>query len=484
MVLRTDRLCRDTKLRRSVLTPPRNLGKAGFIQILVVVGTLAGIVASPAAADSSSAAPAAAEAPQREDGRYLPLNTWVRLETVPTSRFIPKRFVDCSEVAVRSHPVARRAAALIPGGGTFVYFGGGGQSHPGNDIELFDIAANTWVQQYDPECLPSCCTNGPCTHACYVAEGVGTTDITPLGRPYTEHTYQLIAYNPDRQKFSAALTSGMWEWDPRTREWDRLTPERPQSADIATKMLVYDPDLQTVLYFATTAANHTVFRFDYATVSWHRHDPIPEEIAWAEIWSAYDSKEHKYLVSHLRGKMWIYDALAGTWTWLRNAPTEILFTSSLSYDPVEGVFLIGKHDRTNGNRLQLWSYRIATDTWTRLELAGEAPRTGLIGLPNDLAYDSVWQRFYYINVRGNAGGGQGGAAEGDLQTWAFRIGGPLGPGDANCDGAVTAADFPRLIASLDQGSEATCGAMDIERNGTVDASDVSAIPNAIFRTLP
>lgn len=427
--------------------------------------------------------------PAMQDGRYLPANTWVRLDTVPTERFIPKEFSDCTEMKVLSHPAGRRASSIVYGGGIF-YFGGGGQSYPANDVELFDIGSNTWTQQYPPECLPACCGvaccpsgTTPCSDACFIEGGGGTTDLTPMGRPYVEHTVQLIAYNPLRQKYAAALTSGLWEWDPSTREWNLLTADRPQSTDLATKMLVYDPDLQTVLYFATTQYNHTVFQFDYGTDTWVAHGPIPEVISDAQIFSAYDSQEHKYLVSHGTRTMWIYDALAGTWTQLQNAPADAIFnpavgTNSMAYDPIAGVFLLAKQAE-NTNDVELWSYRIANDTWTLLAAAGSPPK-GPTTTYNGLAYDDTWKRFYFLNVRSVGGGGEGGDAEADVETWAYRIGGPLGPGDANCDGAVSAADVSGLVAALGPATPASCGAVDLDRNGQVDASDIAATVAAIF----
>ena len=464
---------------------------------LTVCYTGSGPLPTPKATPTGTNTPAVTPTPTivpraMEDGRYLPPNTWVRLSTIPTQRFIPKGFIDCTQMKVLSHPVGRRASSIAYGGGIF-YFGGGGQSYPGNDVELFDIALNTWTQQYPPECLPACCGIAccsppptPCSDACYIETGVGTTTLTPMGQPYVEKTFQLVAYNPLRQKYTTALTSGLWEWDPSTREWSRLTPDRPESTDIATKMLVYDPDLETVLYFATTQYNHTVFRFDYAANAWVAHSPIPPQITWAEIFSAYDSKEHKYLVWHGTRTMWIYNARAGTWTQLQNVPDSAVFrngsdsgTRSMGYDPIAGVFLLAKKDDNTAN-VQLWSYRIVTDTWTALDVAGGPPR-GPTTSYNGLVYDDVWKRFYFLNVRSIGGGGEGGDGEGDVETWAYRIGGPIGPGDANCDGRVTAADLPALIRSLASNPTDGCGAVDTNRDGVVSGEDLSDAVDALFK---
>jgi hypothetical protein len=499
----------------------------------------------------------AAQAAVREDGRYLPPNTWVRLDTVPTPRFIPRDFTDCTRVGMLSHPVGRRASSVVYGDAGIFYFGGGGQSNPANDVELFDIGSNTWIQQYQPECLPSCCNPGRCVDgvvagractadtdcqgsqcgegqcfggprhgnpcvsdsacdnrlcttntcggeagglvcardsdcagsscfvcdpACYVAGGVGTEELTSMGRPYVEHAYQLVAYNPLRRRYTYAHTSGLWEWDPASKAWSRLTPERPSSSDIATKMLVYDPDLETVLYFATTQVNHTVFRFDYSTNTWVVHGPIPERIAWATIFSTYDSREHKYLVSHGSGTLWIYDARAGTWAQLENVPAEITLRSgvaqfSMAYDPTAGVCLIATKD--SANNVQLWSYHLPSDTWSNLVSTAGTPR-GPAPDYNGLAYDRVWKRFYFLNTRSTGGGGQGGTSEGDAQTWAYRIAGSVGPGDSNCDGVVSAADLSGLVQSLGSDPTEGCGAVDTNRDAAADQTDLSNVVSALF----
>jgi hypothetical protein len=419
-------------------------------------------------------------------GRYLPANTWVRLDPIATERFVPKHFTDCTQRGVLSNPIGRRASGVTLGGDDIFYFGGGGQSHPGNDVEIFEIASNQWRQQYQPECLPPCCIiDRECDPACVISAGVGTTEITPLGRPYVEKPFQLVAYNPLRRRFAAALTSGTWEWDPSTGEWSLLTADRPESRDIATKMLVYDPDLGTLLYFATSgpnALNHSVFQFDYSDYSWVPHSDIPIEISSAEIYAAFDSKAHEYLVSHGSGTMWIYDGLDGTWTQLQDVPTEAMQAKSLAYDPIHAVFVVEKR-RAVDNSALLWMYDSASDTWTRLHPAGTSPVVTKEEA-NHLVFDDVWKRFYFVNVRGVGGGGQGGGSEGNVETWAYRIDGPLGPGDGNCDGHLTAADLVSLVAAVGATDPSACGAVDVDRDGSVSGVDLVSTAKGIFVAEP
>jgi hypothetical protein len=305
---------------------------------------------------------------------------------------------------------------------------------------------------------------------------VGTINVTPLGRPYVEHAYQQVAYNPDRKRFTAALTSGTWEWDPATTGWTRLTPDVPASNSIGTTLLMYDPDLHTVLYFATTTFNHTVFRFDYEAARWTAHSSIPESLAWAELFSAYSSDDHKYLVSHYAGvgTWWLYDAVAQTWTPVTGAPANLLAASSIAYDPINRVFVVASRE----SPIQLWSYSAQGGTWDNLQPSGAAPMNTIPDPPNTLVYDAIWKRLYFINVLAASNDGQGGIDEGDVETWTYRHGGPMGPGDANCDDRLSAADLV-MISSASEGAEA-CGAVDTNRDGVVDATDLSAAITALF----
>lgn len=56
----------------------------------------------------------------------------------------------------------------------------------------------------------------------------------------------------------------------------------------------------------------------------------------------------------------------------------------------------------------------------------------------------------------------------------------LGPGDANCDRSVTAADLPRLLALVAAGSRAACGFDDADESGGLDAVDVEIALAALF----
>lgn len=406
---------------------------------------------------------------------YTPPNRWLKLATVPMERVIPERFVECSRTRILSHPVGRRASGFVFGDGGVFYFGGGGQSYPGNDVEFYDVLSNTWEQQYAPECLPVCCVvDARCDPACKVAGGTGTTELTPLGRPYVEHAYRLVTYDPARRVFFATLSSGTWTWERDSADWTLLTPTVPHSTGIHTKTVAYDAGLDTELFFATTATRR-VFAFDWETISWVEHGTIPAEISNAEIYSAYDPVNRKHLVSHLggAGTFWLYDAEESQWARLENPPTEVLKASSLDYDPGAGVFVVAQTGADG--RVGLWTYDTADDLWTTLQPLGTPPAGGMAGRYGTLVYDDVARRFLFMNVRRATGlSGSGGSREGDVETWSYRIGLPgerICYGDCNWDGRLSLDEIDGIIARIFAAASAPqCEALEHHETGGTNAA--------------
>jgi len=348
-----------------------------------------------------------------------------------------------------SHPVPRAYSGTVYDADhrKIFYFGGGQGGPVGNDTELYDIATNAWAQQYQPECLPTCCqANGfacdppTCGQtmncACHIVYGVGAAELTPLGRPFVEHAYRLIAYNPVRRRYLAALTGNTWEWDPdpthwtASSGWTRLVNGRPFSNDIATKHVTYDPDVG-MLYFATAPDNPppTVYRFDYQTNTWVVHGAMPEVIyeQWEQFYTAYDTAGRRHLAIHhgSGGTFWLYDAktgtepTAGTWTQITTVPTQILKTatrpppSSFDYDPSNAVFLVAS--RQDDNTLSLWSYDPVAERWTSIYALGALPRSVSAGEFGTMHYDLGSRQFYYLNTI------QLQDTEDALDEWTFKL---------------------------------------------------------------
>jgi len=152
----------------------------------------------------------------------LPANTWVQRK--------PDR-----------EPAGRSYSGVCYGNGLICYFGGGHASYPGNDVELYDVAANTWTQATEPESWRDA---GRWDHLTAeqkktvkgIGGGWGVNVLSPKGRPLTEHTYQMHAWFPEEKAFYHLLTSGTWAFDPAKRQWTQICDAKstPRGRDIHT----------------------------------------------------------------------------------------------------------------------------------------------------------------------------------------------------------------------------------------------------------
>jgi hypothetical protein len=121
----------------------------------------------------------AAEPAQAPAGRKLnpdlvnlPPNTWVKIT--------PDR-----------NPAGRSFSGVCWGNGMLFYFGGYHNSYPCNDVELYDVAANRWVQATEPEDWRDCAkwphlTAEQVRRVKEAARGTNSPGIlSPKGRPLT-----------------------------------------------------------------------------------------------------------------------------------------------------------------------------------------------------------------------------------------------------------------------------------------------------------
>ena len=99
----------------------------------------------------------------------MPDNTWINLEPAGMGK-------------------ARMYSGACFGGGFLWYFGGAHLSYPGNDVELYNPRSNTWIQATEAE-MPE--RDSPNWKA-LTGGGGSTKNLSPEGRPYTEHTYQQV----------------------------------------------------------------------------------------------------------------------------------------------------------------------------------------------------------------------------------------------------------------------------------------------------
>lgn len=336
----------------------------------------------------------------------LPENTWYRISPNPSQRYIPRNYTASDTLEVQPEPVSRSYSGIAYGDGKVFYYGGGHSSYPGNDVEVYDIASNVWTQQYKPEVcqLSDSSCNG-------IYSGWGVTAVTPQGRPYVEHTYQQYVWHPLQQRVVLGLRSGTWTFSPSTRQWARLTTSIPWSSNEIRHLMLYDPDLQTVL-FAPLGTPRYMYRFDFGTNAWIQMGPTPSAIAYSDVAATYDAGRKRHVVSSSNGSMWLYDARLDTWTQIANVPAEVAGAGALAYDADNQVVLVLVGV---SGQARLWVYD-QSGQWTRLSFSG-GPRISDFGARfGTLVYDPTHRVFIFLNAVDWGGGGSGGTTE----TWAFR----------------------------------------------------------------
>jgi len=351
-------------------------------------------------------------------------NTWLKLTTVPTPRYWCNHWTDCSFISVTTNPAGRPFSGFTYGNGRIFYCGGGHGSHPGNDVEIFDVTTNMWRQQYAPEGVPAVCLTDPTADpACVIMRGGnGGPNPTPHGRPTVEHVFQEVAYDPINDRFVAVLDSGVWAYR-APDQWTRLATTSPPAGNALNKLLIWEPTLQTLLYFTLGNALPRYHRFDFATNSWTPSvGSFPDVARFSRMYSAYDPHRLKHLVAHWRSDgswMWWFDALFASWTPITNVPPGVRNAETLAYDPANRVWIVaqGETDGTVG----LWLLD-ELDQWTALQPAGTPPEflPGLSARWHALQYDPINAIFYFINVKYGGSGGWSGLGEGRVETWVYR----------------------------------------------------------------
>ena len=201
-------------------------------------------------------------------------NSWRQLNLAASTRYVTPNFLVGATPIADPNPQSRAFSGLVAGGNRVFFFGGGHNSYPGNDVEVFDPAAMRWDQSYKPEVCPFGVPS-PCSG---IYGGAGTVVTTPLGRPYTEHTYQMYAYDPRSNRLFAVLTSGTWSYDLVAKRWTPLagraagntfSPGGSSGGAVGTwHLFTFDPGAGAFHAVATSGPNAGNYRFNDSTRQW------------------------------------------------------------------------------------------------------------------------------------------------------------------------------------------------------------------------
>jgi hypothetical protein len=315
---------------------------------------------------------------------------------------------------------ARTYSGACMGDGLLWHFGGAHRGYKGNDVQLYDPRADEWIQATEPEWPPV----GSKDWKAMVGGGGTTWSLSPKGRPYTEHTYQQVCWQPRRRRFFIALvSSGTWEFDPLRREWIHLIDRlKDRAADPrgswAQNHVLYEPSYAApVLTVGTGEA--VMYRFDHDKRRWQRLGTTPPVLKWNEFYSTYVPDWKCHLITTAKKGWFRFDVPARKLTPVQ-APEALRGRQSLSYDAANHV-VIALADRKVGRYQQTvlpWVLDVRTMKWSAAKPKGPAPVGQATGRWNTLWYDPDHNVHLLINFvkRDRRELYDGGVTE----TWAYR----------------------------------------------------------------
>jgi hypothetical protein len=368
-------------------------------------------------------------------------NQWARITPNTSYREVPRKYLPATGPELQSTPLSGTYSGIHIDDEGNVFYGtrGGHLSYYGNDVEMFDAASNVWIQSYSPEVCPTTDTR------CAPLYSYGATDaVSPLGRPYAEHTFDYFKWHPVERRFWGILRSGTWTYDPVTTAWTRRTA--PWTAGVGTwALLAYDPELGTFPAIVTQAYDKTPrAAFAWQNGDWHKRADLPS-LMGAFIYSTYIPSIGKHLLKaepavNGTSTWWYYDAVANVFTHLAGVPVDAEQIDSFDFDSTNGVVVGIVHP--NSTTFRMWIFAPQTGVWTAITPGGTLPYTpfGSSAGGNLLRYDASRNLFYFMRVLTFPSGG-GGATE----LWTYRYRGTV---PTSTPTSVTSdADFAARCAS-------------------------------------
>jgi hypothetical protein len=319
----------------------------------------------------------------------------------------------------RGMAYARMYSGCCAGGGFLWYFGGAHRAYKGNDVQLYDPRANAWIQATEPE-WPKV---GSEDWRRMISGGGHTTQLSPTGRPYTEHTYQQVCWWPERNRFFVVLvSSGAWEFDPAERQWIHLInrfkdPSEPRGV-WAQNHVLYEPTLKAPMLICG-AYNPGVYQFDYDQRKWRQRGEQPAELAWNEFYSTYVPDWKSHLISTMKRGFFRFDVARNQLTPVES-PEALERCQSLSYDTANRVVIALALKRVSERigTVVPWALDVETVKWIELKPPKPWPQGQAAGRWAKLWYDADHNVHLFVNDvrRDRQQLFDGGVTE----TWAYR----------------------------------------------------------------
>lgn len=268
-------------------------------------------------------------------------NTWVRI----------------NQGSVTSHPniLSYSGGWYDPVFHQFCIFGGGHWDYSGNEVWCFDISAQSWSREYQPDVIRNQTqTEGgdPGDYANYENTNFPGVLFSPSGEsiadanPISKHTY-------DQMEFVDGLgpiVYGGYGWGDGRQGW----------CDIC---------------FDTWAYRYNAAKWNYL---YDGSNPAPDDEA-GEGASAYSTLNGLMYVQS-RSETWTYDPRSNTWDQLTTSGELPFYIHAvMEYDPVGNQFyLFGGNfyqGSTERNQWDLYRFNPTTRVWSRLSPSGTGPGT-------------------------------------------------------------------------------------------------------------
>lgn len=316
---------------------------------------------------------------------------------------------------------ARMYSGACFGGGKLLYFGGAHRSYPGNDVDLYDPVANVWKQVTEAE-MPERDSD---LWRSLTGGGGGSRELTPKGRPYIEHTYQQVCWNPDREHFFVIMrASGTWAFDPDDAEWTHLSrgtdrAGREPRGSWSRNQVVWDPASKAPVLITSSGSEAGTYKWKYDSAEWERMADLPMDLK-QEFYLTYVPAWKRPLLSARGDAGWgILNVATGEFEQIE-APRELRHCESLSYDAANEV-VIALEGKDVGGRTRAavpWALDVKSKKWSRCSPAEPWPKGQTTGRWASLWYDPDHNVHFLINDvrRDRRETFDGGVTE----TWAYR----------------------------------------------------------------
>jgi hypothetical protein len=321
--------------------------------------------------------------------------------------------------------------------GYIYYFGGGHNNYGGNDVDVYNVAENTWSQVTEEENWKTDC-NDPGWEEWTCAElqemfGSSSSPIgpTPRGRAWTLHTYQGMVWDKATDQ-ACVIANGNEEgegfvcydrnkgdadgaWQTRMAGHPARTVWNGSGDETNYVNINYDDGLGTMVVFVGGGIR--------SAAKWDREAQDFVEIPgislkqdkWGEVYSEY-SPDHGLHLVRIKNTLQLVDLVGRSVkkiTPLKEVVSDQKASQNYEYAPEIAKFLVIS-EYTTGAGQGLWAYDPDDDSWTELHLDGTKPAKALLRW--DLfERDPVTGRYVQLVVDADH------PERGQPKTYAFRI---------------------------------------------------------------